>query len=111
MAKRTQSPSPAPQERAAEGAAAPAGYCMRLYITGATPRSGRAIKNIQRICDRYVAGNYTLDVVDLYEQPGRAAEGQVIAAPTLVREQPQPVRRLVGDLSDEQRVLGGLGLP
>jgi circadian clock protein KaiB len=88
-----------------------AGYSLRLYITGATNRSTRAIRQIQSICDRFLAGNYALEIVDLYEQPGRAAEGQVIAAPTLVKETPAPSRRMVGDLSDERRVLSGLGLP
>jgi circadian clock protein KaiB len=86
------------------------GYCLRLYITGATPRSTRAVHSIQRICERYLAGQYTLEVVDLFEHPDRAAPAQVIAAPTLVKETPAPVRRFVGDLSDERRVLGGLGL-
>jgi circadian clock protein KaiB len=86
------------------------GYCLRLYITGATPRSSRAVRAIQHICERYLTGRYNLEVVDLFEEPHRAAEAQVIAAPTLVKETPSPVRRFVGDLSDENRVLGGLGL-
>src|SRR5215831_10544574 len=86
------------------------GYLLRLYIAGAAPRSTRAVRNIQRICDKYLGGHYELEVVDLYQQPGRASEGQVLAAPTLVREEPSPQRCVVGDLSDEQRVLVGLGL-
>jgi circadian clock protein KaiB len=86
------------------------GYMLRLYIAGASSRSARAIKNIQKICEKHLAGQYQLEVVDLYQQPARAAEGQVLAAPTLVKEEPSPARRLVGDLSDEVRVLAGLGL-
>jgi circadian clock protein KaiB len=89
----------------------PTGYSLRLYVTGATNRSSRAIRQIQSICERYLNGRYKLEIVDLYEQPGRAAEGQIIAAPTLIKESPEPPRRLVGDLTDERRVLSGLGLP
>jgi circadian clock protein KaiB len=89
----------------------PSGYCLRLFVTGATPRSARALRHLQRICERYLAGQYTLEVVDLFDHPEAAAEAQVIAAPTLVKDSPGPVRRLVGDLSDEARVLVGLGLP
>lgn len=93
-----------------EGTKGPEGYLLRLYIAGATPRSARAVSNIKKICEKYLRGRYDLEVVDLYQQPERAADGQVLAAPTLVKEEPQPPRRLIGDLSDEGRVLVGLGL-
>jgi circadian clock protein KaiB len=93
-----------------QGANDPRGYLLRLYIAGATPRSARAVSNIRKICEKHLQGRYDLEVVDLYQQPGRAADGQVLAAPTLVKEEPQPPRRMIGDLSDEGRVLVGLGL-
>jgi len=86
------------------------GYLLRLYIAGASNRSARALTNIQRICEKYLDGQYKLEVVDLYQQPQRAAEGQVLAAPTLVKQEPLPPRRMVGDMSNEQSVLNGLGL-
>jgi circadian clock protein KaiB len=102
--------SAAEMELEAAAGAAPEGFLLRLYIAGASSRSGHAIKNIQRICEKYLQGQYSLEVVDLYQQPARASEGQVLAAPTLVKEQPQPPRRMVGDMSDEAKVLTGLGL-
>jgi circadian clock protein KaiB len=86
-------------------------FVLRLYIAGASPRSSRALQNIQRICEKHLQGQYELEVVDLYQQPARAAEGQILAAPTLVRETPEPTRRLVGDMSSEPSVLKGLGVP
>ena len=70
----------------------------------------RAVANIKRICERYLSGRYRLDVVDLYQQPALAKEDGVLAAPTLVRTEPGPILRIVGDLSDERRVLAGLGI-
>lgn len=83
-------------------------YVLRLYVTGRTPRSGRAIANLKRICEQFLRGRYKLDVVDLYQQPELAKDQQIIAAPTLVKELPEPVRRILGDMSDENRVLAGL---
>ena len=85
-------------------------YQLRLYVSGSSPRSSKAVANITSICEEYLAGRYTLEVVDLYQQPGLASEANVLAAPTLVKEQPQPVRRLVGDMSDEDRVLISLNI-
>jgi circadian clock protein KaiB len=85
-------------------------YDLRLYVTGQTPRSLRSVRNLVAICDRYLKGRFDLQVVDLYQQPALAAENQVMAAPTLIKAMPLPLRRLVGDLSDEKRVLKGLGL-
>jgi circadian clock protein KaiB len=85
-------------------------YMLRLYVTGTTRRSTRAIENTREICDTHLKGRHELEVVDLYEHPEAAAEEQVIAAPTLVKLFPAPLRRIIGDLSDRQRVLGSLGL-
>ena len=95
-----------------EAPAAPAAdrYVLRLYVTGMTPRSTQAIKNLQAICDEYLDGRYELDVIDIYQQPLLARDEQIIAAPTLVKRLPTPPRRLVGNLSEEDRVLVGLGL-
>jgi circadian clock protein KaiB len=86
-------------------------YVLCLYVAGSTPQSGRAIKNLKAICDAYLKGRYLLTVVDLYQQRGRAREAEIIVAPTLVREFPAPVRRLIGDLSQTERVLSMLELP
>jgi circadian clock protein KaiB len=88
----------------------PERYVLKLFVTGSTPRSARAIENIRRICEERLHGRYELQVVDLYQQPGLAAGEQIIAAPTLVKLLPSPLRRLVGDLSDEKRVLVGLDI-
>lgn len=85
-------------------------YVLRLYVTGTTRRSMRAIENTRQICDAHLKGRHELQVVDLYEHPEEAAQGQVIAAPTLVKVLPTPLRRVIGDLSDRQRVLASLGL-
>jgi circadian clock protein KaiB len=89
---------------------APTGYLLRLFVSGASPRSARAIANIKAICERHADGVYLLEVVDIYQQPELARTAQLVAAPTLLKTAPPPVRRLVGDLSDHARVLAGLGL-
>jgi circadian clock protein KaiB len=85
-------------------------YVLRLYVTGLTPRSIAAIESTRRICDEHLAGRYDLEVIDLAKHPALAEGDQVVAVPTLVKELPQPLRRLVGDLSDQERVLFGLDL-
>ena len=85
-------------------------YCLRLYITGRTPRSARSIRNLRDICDQYLEGQFELEVVDIYQQPLLAREEQILAAPTLVKELPLPIERLVGDLSDRKQVLLRLGI-
>ena len=85
-------------------------YVLRLYVTGMTPRSARAIKNLRAICDEYLAGRYDLEVIDIYQQPLLAKGEQIIAAPTLVKKLPLPVRRIIGDMSNRERVLVGLHL-
>ena len=88
----------------------PQHYLLRLFITGATPGSTRALLNIQRICKEHLHGRYTLEVVDVYQQPELAKEEQILAAPTLVRQLPLPLRRLIGDLSRTDKVLLGLDI-
>ena len=85
-------------------------FQLRLFITGTTQRSMAAISNIRALCEQFLAGNFELEVIDIYQQPLEAAQEQIIAAPTLIRESPAPVRRIVGDLSDAQRVLTSLEL-
>jgi circadian clock protein KaiB len=98
------------RDREAPRGAAAHGYLLCLYVTGSTPRSLRAIENIKRICEEHLAGRYDLQVYDLYQQPALAAGESIVAAPTLVKKLPGPLRRLVGDMGDEKRVLFGLDL-
>jgi circadian clock protein KaiB len=85
-------------------------YVLRLFVTGSTPRSARSIFNIRKVCEERLLGRYKLEVVDIYQQPELARQEQIIAAPTLIKELPAPLRKLVGDLSDQERVLMGLDL-
>ena len=85
-------------------------YLLRLYIAGSTPQSNRAVANIKIICEEHLKGQYELEVVDLYEKPYLAAGEQIIAAPTLIKQLPLPLRRIIGDMSDTDRVLVGLDL-
>lgn len=85
-------------------------YLLRLYVTGTTARSSRAIRTIKAICEEHLRGRYALEVVDIYQRPALAKDEQIVATPTLVRELPPPLRRLIGDLSDTERVLVGLDL-
>jgi circadian clock protein KaiB len=81
---------------------------MRLYVTGATPKSTAAITNLRKLCDDHLPGRYELEVIDVYQRPELAREGQIIAAPTLVRSFPLPLRRFIGDMSNTQNLLAGL---
>jgi circadian clock protein KaiB len=85
-------------------------YILRLYVTGMTPRSARAVKNLRAICDEYLEGRYELDVIDIYQQPVLTKGEQIIAAPTLIKQLPLPMRRIIGDMSNRERVLLGLDL-
>lgn len=85
-------------------------YVLRLYVTGQTPRSLKSVENLQRLCEKHLPGRFSLEVIDIYQQPALAAEGQIIAAPTLIKAMPLPLRRLVGDFSDANRVVLGLDL-
>jgi circadian clock protein KaiB len=85
-------------------------YVLRLYVTGMTPRSTRAIQNIKKICDEELKGRCDLEVVDIYQRPMLAEGEQIIATPTLVKKLPLPLRRFIGDLSDTERIVLGLDL-
>lgn len=85
-------------------------YLLRLYVTGTTPRSVQAITNIKRICEAHLKGRYILEVVDIYQQPVLAKGDQIIAAPTLIKSLPLPLRRMIGNMADEERILLGLDL-
>jgi circadian clock protein KaiB len=81
---------------------------LRLYVTGRSPKCIRAIENLQAACEQYLEGRYHIEVVDLLENPRLAADDQILAVPTLVRKLPPPIRKIVGDLSDTDRLLVGL---
>jgi circadian clock protein KaiB len=83
---------------------------LRLYTAGQTPKSLAAIKNLQRVCDEHLAGRYDIEIIDLLKNPRLAKDDQIVAIPTLVRKLPEPLRRIVGDLSDTERTLVGLQL-
>jgi circadian clock protein KaiB len=83
---------------------------LRLYVAGQTPKSIVALTNLKRICDEYMTGQYKIEVIDLMENPQLAQRDQIVAIPTLVRELPSPLKRIIGDLSNTDRVLVGLDL-
>lgn len=85
-------------------------YHLRLYIAGASPNSNRAINNIRIFCEQYLKGRYQLETIDVYQQPQIASNDQVIALPLLIKSSPLPVKRLIGDMSDTERVKRGLDL-
>ena len=88
----------------------PAEYVLRLFITGATPNSAKAVNNTKQLCEQYLKGRYTLEIVDVYQQQHIAEKEQIIALPLLVKKMPLPERRLIGDMSDTEKVLQGLGI-
>ena len=85
-------------------------YVLRLYVTGATSKSRRAIVNINAICREHLQGKYDLEVIDIHQKPALAKDEQIVAAPTLIKQLPLPLRRIIGDLSDRESVLFGLDL-
>jgi circadian clock protein KaiB len=85
-------------------------WLLRLYVAGKTPRCEAAEENLRKVCEEYLAGRYNIEVVDLLENPTLAQGDQILAVPTLVRKLPMPVRRIIGDLSNTERVLVGLDL-
>ena len=85
-------------------------YVLRLFVTGQTPRSVKSIENLKALCERYLKGQYELEVIDIYQQPALATENQIIAAPTLIKRLPLPLRRIVGDFSNQDRVVVALDL-
>lgn len=85
-------------------------YVLRLFVTGATPNSLRAITNIKNICEMHLTGRYSLEIIDVYKNQQRAAEEQIVALPMLIKLQPAPQRKLIGDLSNLQKVLNALSI-
>ena len=96
MSKAKRSKAPAPE------------WQLRLYVAGGTPRSTTALRNLRRICETHLAGRYSIEVVDLLRTPQLAEGDQILAVPTLVRKLPEPIRKIIGDLSKEERGLVGL---
>jgi len=96
--------------RAKPKTADPGRYVLRLYVSGTTPRSSRAIQNIRAICEEKLQGCYDLEVVDIYQHPETMKSNQIVVTPTLVKSLPAPLRKIIGDLSDKERVLVGLGV-
>lgn len=85
-------------------------YLLRLYVAGATPRAARAIEAVREICERELKGRYELEVVDIYQNPSLAGDEQILAAPTLIKKLPLPLRKIIGDMSNTEKVLVGLDL-
>lgn len=85
-------------------------FVLRLYVTGMTPRSTRAISAVRAICEEFLAGRYDLQIIDVYQQPALIRDEQIFATPTLVKKGPEPERRMIGDMSNRARLLAGLGL-
>ena len=83
---------------------------LRLYVAGMTPRSTRAVENVRTICEEHLQGRYELEVIDVYQQPTLAKGEQIVAAPTLIKKLPLPLRRVIGDMSSKERLLLGLDL-
>jgi len=86
------------------------GYNLRLYVAGQTPKSIAAIANLRNLCERHLPGRYSIDIVDLMQNPSLAQRDQIVAIPTLIRKLPEPVKRIIGDLSNTERVLVGLDI-
>ena len=99
-----------PKIKTAPRAAASTRYILILYVAGQSPKSVNAIANIKKICEEHLQGRYRLEVIDLYQQPQLAPGEQIIALPTLLRRVPPPLRRIIGDLSNTERVLVGLDI-
>jgi circadian clock protein KaiB len=85
-------------------------YVLKLFISGASPNSVKAINNIQKILDTHLNGKYNLDIIDIYQETALAEKEQIIALPLLIKKFPLPERRLIGDMSDKRKVLDGLGI-
>lgn len=99
-----------PKAGNADDVAIPGHYNLRLYVAGQTPKSLTAIANLKTICETHLAGRYTIEVIDLLENPKLAEGDQILALPTLVRRLPPPIKRVIGNLSDTERVLVGLDI-
>ncbi len=97
-------------QRALEPSSDPEHWELRLYVAGQTEKSIRAINNLSRICKEHLEGRYSIEVIDLLQRPQLAAGDQILAVPTLVRRLPEPIKKIIGDLSSEERVLVGLDI-
>jgi len=97
-------------EQAAKATPTSQQYVLRLYVAGINPRSSAAIRALTEICEEHLKGRYDLEIVDIYQQPTLAAGEQIIAAPTLIKKLPEPLRRFIGNLADKERILVGLDL-
>jgi len=86
------------------------GYNLRLYVAGQTPKSIAAIANLKKLCEAHLPGRYSIDIVDLMQNPSLAQRDQIVAIPTLIRKLPEPIKRIIGDLSNTERVLIGLDI-
>jgi len=107
--KQTKDDTTAAFEKAAK-AAAKQKFVLRLYVAGINPKSSAAIRNITTLCEEHLKGHYELEIVDIYQQPTLAKGEQIIAAPTLIKKLPEPLRRFIGNLADKDRILVGLDL-
>ena len=85
-------------------------WILKLYVAGQTPSSLRAFANLKKVCEEYLAGQYSIEIIDLLEKPKLARDDQILAIPTLVRKLPEPLRKIIGDLSDTERLLVGLNI-
>jgi circadian clock protein KaiB len=85
-------------------------YSLRLFISGSTPRSTKAVASIRSLCEEHLSGRYDLEVIDIYQQPEHAVVAQIIAAPTLIKQLPLPLRRFIGNLSDRKKMLVALNI-
>jgi circadian clock protein KaiB len=110
MKKSAARPTEAHATEVAAAAPAATHYVLRLYITGSTPHSTRAMSNIRKICEEHLEGRYDLEVVDISQHPMLARGEQIVAAPTLIKKLPLPLRRFIGDMSQTDRILSGLDL-
>ena len=97
-------------EKDEEANSSKSGLSLKLFVTGASPNSAKAIANLKNICEQYFDSKYDLEIIDVYQQPLRAKEEQIVALPMLLKFFPLPVKKLIGDLSDTEKVLKGLGL-
>jgi circadian clock protein KaiB len=86
------------------------GYNLRLYVAGQTPKSIAALANLKKLCEKHLAGRYTVEVIDLMKEPALAQRDQIVAIPTLIRHLPEPLKRIIGDLSNAEKVLVGLDI-
>ena len=86
------------------------GYSLRLYVAGQTPKSIAAVANLKKICEQHLPGRYEIEIIDLMKDPALAMRHQIVAIPTLIRQLPEPLKRIIGDLSNRERALVGLGL-